>query len=130
MLCHSMVNHSKETKGAKECQACLLKTQLGWVACTFNASDGGGRGKWTSDFRASLVYKVCPRTAGATQTNPASNKQTKPNLKKKKSKKGEKENPLSQKRAYSGNHNINSFLKIPFYLLKTFPLCSFSTPVF
>lgn len=47
----------------------------------------GSRGKWVSDFEASLVYKVCHRTAGATQINPASNTQTKPNKNKTKTQK-------------------------------------------
>jgi hypothetical protein len=37
----------------------------------------GGRGRWISEFEASLVYKVSFRTARATQRNPVSkNKQT------------------------------------------------------
>jgi hypothetical protein len=46
----------------------------------------GVRSRWISEFKASLVYKVCFRTARATQRNPVSkqnetkqNKQTKPN---------------------------------------------------
>jgi hypothetical protein len=42
----------------------------------------GGRGRWISEFEASLVYKVSSRTARATQRNPFSKKtknQTKPN---------------------------------------------------
>jgi hypothetical protein len=30
----------------------------------------GGRGRWISEFEASLVYKVSSRTARATQRNP------------------------------------------------------------
>jgi hypothetical protein len=30
----------------------------------------GGRGRWISEFKASLVYKVSSRTARATQRNP------------------------------------------------------------
>jgi hypothetical protein len=30
----------------------------------------GGRGRWISEFKASLVYKVSSRTARATQGNP------------------------------------------------------------
>jgi hypothetical protein len=38
----------------------------------------GGRGRWISEFKASLGYKVSSRTARATQRNPVSkNKQTK-----------------------------------------------------
>jgi hypothetical protein len=32
----------------------------------------GGRGRWISEFQASLVYKVSSRTARATQRNPVS----------------------------------------------------------
>jgi uncharacterized protein (DUF2252 family) len=35
----------------------------------------GGRGKWISEFKASLVYKVSSRTARATQRNPVLKKQ-------------------------------------------------------
>jgi hypothetical protein len=41
----------------------------------------GGRGRWISEFEASLVYKVSARTARATQRNPVSK-----NKKKKKKK--------------------------------------------
>jgi hypothetical protein len=34
----------------------------------------GGRGRWISEFEASLVYKVSPRTARAIQRNTASKK--------------------------------------------------------
>jgi hypothetical protein len=37
----------------------------------------GGRGRWISEFEASLVYRVSSRTARATQKNPVSKKQTK-----------------------------------------------------
>jgi hypothetical protein len=35
----------------------------------------GGRGRWISEFKASLVYKVSSRTARAIQKNPVSKKQ-------------------------------------------------------
>jgi hypothetical protein len=47
----------------------------------------GGRGRWISEFEASLVYKVSSRTARAIQRNPVSknkNKKTKKQKKKKK----------------------------------------------
>jgi hypothetical protein len=45
----------------------------------------GGRGRWISEFEASLVYRVSSRTARATQRNPVSkNKQTKKPKNKKK----------------------------------------------
>jgi hypothetical protein len=39
----------------------------------------GGRGRWISEFKANLVYRVISRTARATQRNPVSGnkKQTK-----------------------------------------------------
>jgi hypothetical protein len=42
----------------------------------------GGRGRWVSEFKASLVYRVSSRTARVTQRNPVlrkekTNKQTK-----------------------------------------------------
>ena len=37
----------------------------------------GGRDRWISEFKASLVYRVCSRTARVIQRNPVSkNKQT------------------------------------------------------
>jgi hypothetical protein len=37
----------------------------------------GGRGRWISEFEASLVYRVSSRTARATQKNPVSKNKTK-----------------------------------------------------
>jgi hypothetical protein len=34
----------------------------------------GGRGRWISEFKASLVYRMSSRTATATQRNPVSKK--------------------------------------------------------
>jgi hypothetical protein len=39
----------------------------------------GGRGRWISEFKASLVYKVSSRTARAIQRNPVSKNQKPPN---------------------------------------------------
>jgi hypothetical protein len=50
----------------------------------------GGRGRWISEFEASLVYKVSSRTARAIQRNPVSEKQT--NKKKRKKRK----NPIDK----------------------------------
>jgi hypothetical protein len=44
----------------------------------------GGRGRWVSELKASLVYRVSSRTARAIQRNPVSKNQ------KKKEKKGKK----------------------------------------
>jgi hypothetical protein len=41
-----------------------------------------GRGKWISEFKASLVYRVSSRTARATQRNPVSKTKTKQTNKK------------------------------------------------
>jgi hypothetical protein len=43
----------------------------------------GGRGRWISEFKANLVYKVSSRTARATQRNPVSKNKTKQNKTKK-----------------------------------------------
>ena len=45
----------------------------------------GGRGRWISEFKASLVYKVSSRTARAIQRNPVSKNQNKQKNKKQKS---------------------------------------------
>jgi hypothetical protein len=47
----------------------------------------GGRGRWISEFEASLVYKVSSRTARATQRNPVSEKKQKQKQKKQERKK-------------------------------------------
>jgi hypothetical protein len=39
----------------------------------------GGRGRWISEFEASLVYRVSSRTARATQRNPVFKNKTKQN---------------------------------------------------
>jgi hypothetical protein len=44
----------------------------------------GGRGRWISEFKASLVYKVSSRTARARQRNPVSKKKKKKKERKKK----------------------------------------------
>jgi hypothetical protein len=62
----------------------------------------GGRGRWISEFEASLVYRVSSRTARATQRNPDLENQTKPNQTKKKKKKKKKEYgiPRAQPRSW------------------------------
>ena len=47
----------------------------------------GGRGRWISEFEASLVYKVSYRTARAIQRNPVSKNQKKKKTKTKQKKK-------------------------------------------
>jgi hypothetical protein len=51
-----------------------LQSTLRVVAHAFNPSHLGGRGRWISEFEASLVYKVSSRTARAIQRNPVSKK--------------------------------------------------------
>jgi hypothetical protein len=50
----------------------------------------GGRGRWISEFEASLVYKLSSRTARAIQRNPISKNQ-KPKTKKKQKQKNKKQ---------------------------------------
>jgi hypothetical protein len=47
----------------------------------------GGRGRWISEFEASLVYKVSSRTARATQRNPVSKNKNKNKTKQQQQKK-------------------------------------------
>jgi hypothetical protein len=42
----------------------------------------GGRGRWISEFKTSLVYRVSSRTARTAQRNPVSKKQNKQTNKK------------------------------------------------
>jgi hypothetical protein len=59
----------------------------------------GGRGRWISEFQASLVYKVSSRTDRAIQRNPVSENKTKQNktkTKKKKPKQTNKQTPQNK----------------------------------
>jgi hypothetical protein len=47
----------------------------------------GGRGRWISEFEASLVYRVSSRTARAIQRNPVSRKKINKEKRKKKERK-------------------------------------------
>ena len=51
----------------------------------------GGRGRWISEFEASLVYRVSSRIARATQRNPVSKNQKEKKKKERKKEKKEKE---------------------------------------
>ena len=62
----------------------LIITCRAVVAHACNPSTLGGRGRWISEFKASLVYRVNARTARATQRNPVSKKTNKKKKKKKK----------------------------------------------
>jgi hypothetical protein len=55
----------------------------------------GGRGRWISEFEASLVYRVSSRTARAIQRNPVSKKKKKKERKKKKKKKQQQQQQLA-----------------------------------
>jgi hypothetical protein len=56
------------------------------VVHAFNPTTQGGRGRWISEFEASLVYRVSSRAARTTQRNPVLET---PQKKKKKKKKKE-----------------------------------------
>ena len=47
------------------------------VAHACNPSTLGGRGRWISEFKASLIYRVSSRTARTIQRNPISKKTNK-----------------------------------------------------
>jgi hypothetical protein len=51
------------------------QTKPGVVVHTFNPCSWEARGRWISEFEASLVYRVSSRTARATQRNPVSKNQ-------------------------------------------------------
>jgi hypothetical protein len=62
----------------------------------------GGRGRWISEFEASLIYRVSSRTARATQRNPVSKKQKQKNKKtKKQNKKTKKQKKKKEKKRLS-----------------------------
>jgi hypothetical protein len=67
----------------------------------------GGRGRWISEFQASLVYRVSSRTARAIQRNPVSKKQQQQQQKNKNKKKQTKnknkqtKNPNKTTKKYS-----------------------------
>jgi hypothetical protein len=57
----------------------LLKVSslAGRGGARLQSQHSGGRGRWISEFKASLVYKVRSRTARAIQRNPVSKKKKK-----------------------------------------------------
>jgi cytoskeletal protein RodZ len=91
----------------------------------------GGRGRWISEFEASLVYKVSSRTARAIQRNPVSknknknkkpqktNKQTNKKTNKNKKKKRKKEE-FSPTILLFGAHFLGN-LPIPIIMGKSHP---------
>jgi hypothetical protein len=78
----------------------------------------GGRGRWISEFEASLVYRVCSRTARATQGNPVSKNKTKQN-KNQKPKTKQAKNPTIQNKTKQQKRKVNY---VNFPILKTFSL--------
>ncbi|EDL05734.1 mCG146067, partial [Mus musculus] len=75
----------------------------------------GGRGRWISEFKASLVYKVSSRIARATQRNPVWKNQKKKIKKKLLFKKS--------KSFYYLLKSINTFVCLVFFLLFCFCFC-------
>jgi hypothetical protein len=63
----------------------------------------GGRGRWISEFEASLVYKVSSRTARTIQRNPALKNKQKEKRKKEKKKKKKKEKSRTASSETQGN---------------------------
>jgi hypothetical protein len=61
----------------------VIKTssQLDSGGASLLSQHSGGRGRWISEFVASLVYRVSSRTARATQRNPVSGKKKTKNKK-------------------------------------------------
>jgi hypothetical protein len=73
----------------------------------------GGRGRWISEFEASLVYRVSSRTARTIQRNPVS-KKTKKNKKKQKQKKTTtKKNPKTTTTTTKNNQKQNKTKNTP-----------------
>jgi hypothetical protein len=69
------INIAYRKKFEKYCRNRYLEPGRGG-AC-LSSQHLGGRGRWISEFEASLVYRVSSRTARATQRNPVlKNKQT------------------------------------------------------
>jgi hypothetical protein len=75
----------------------------------------GGRGRWISEFEASLVYRVSSRTARATQRKPISEKQNKTKQNK------NKKIPKQQKKSFLSFYIATSGLLhrlFPIFVLK------------
>jgi hypothetical protein len=69
----------------------------------------GGRGRWISEFKAILVYRVSSRMARATQRNPVSKERKKKKRKKerKKKKRKEKKRKKKERKRKIDDRNIN-----------------------
>jgi hypothetical protein len=74
---HTYMQSEHSSTYQKMCFSIEKGVQLGVVAHAFNL-----RGRWISEFEASLVYRVSSRTARATQRNPVSEKKKKKRKKK------------------------------------------------
>jgi hypothetical protein len=68
----------------------------------------GGRGRWISEFKDSLVYRVSSRIARTAQRNPVSKKQ-KSKTKKKKKTKTKNQKPKKRKSSFSSTPIIHRF---------------------
>jgi hypothetical protein len=89
----------------------------------------GGRGRWISEFEASLVYKVSSRTARATQRNPILKKNQQKTKKQKtnKTKKERKEGRKKERRKKERKENVlqaclKPHLRETFSQLRLYPL--------
>jgi hypothetical protein len=74
----------------------------------------GGRGRQISEFKASLVYKVSPRTARATQRNPVS--KTKQNKTNKQTRKKETNKERNKETKKETKKQRKKGLNCPFHL--------------
>jgi hypothetical protein len=70
----------------------------------------GGRGKWISEFEASLVYRVSSRTARATQRNPVSENKTKQNKTKQNKTMNKQKNTMSYLGMDASKHGCLSYI--------------------
>jgi hypothetical protein len=83
----------------------------------------GGRGRWISEFEASLVYRVSSRIARATQRNPSQKNKKPKKPKKQKYILGRKEDEYEGKNHCTrfSDNNIHSYIVL---LSQFFQLCS------
>jgi hypothetical protein len=65
----------------------------------------GGRGRWISEFEASLVYRVSSRTARAIQRNPVSKNQKK--KKKKEASRGSRRGRTKEARVFTCRASVS-----------------------
>jgi hypothetical protein len=84
----------------------------------------GSRGRWISEFEASLVYKVSSTTAKATQRNPVWEKKKKERKKRKEKKRKEKKRKEKKRKEKKKDCPL-----LQFGSLVTIPLDFFSKPI-